>query len=370
MVGSEMAARLSGDEYAVVGHFRNRDEAVTRAQQIFDELHFTSLAGATETNVSISMGVAISDAGQPTAANLQRSSAMAIYLAKEADRSGFVVFSESEHSALSDRLSEELAVRNALRNGEFRLYYQPIMRLENSRPVGVEALLRWHRPGVGVLSPDAFLETTRRAGILIELSEEIIEDALSFWSRSLVNSFDLSHDGMPYVSINIDPIQLEDPLFATFILGAARRNSVPLAAIVLEVTEHVLSESPIAVEQLEALRRKGVRIALDDFGTGYSALSQAQHLPLDILKIDRSFIPLHELTGRDRRLVSDIQGIASTLGLSTTVEGVESAEVAVTLSTLGIEFAQGFLYSPPLPEGECIRWMQQWTSLTNTESGK
>jgi diguanylate cyclase (GGDEF)-like protein len=367
VTGSEVAARLSGDEYAVVAHFRDRDEAVSRARQIFDELHFTSLAGATETNVSVSMGVAISATDHPGAAGLQRSSAMAIYLAKEADRSGFVVFSESEHSALSDRLSEELAARNALRNGEFTLFYQPIMRLENNRPVGVEALLRWDRPGIGVLCPDAFLETTRRAGILVELSEEIIEEALSFWSRNLVKAFDLGQDGMPYVSINIDPVQLDDPLFATFIVGAARRNSVPLAAIVLEVTEHVLSESPMAVEQLDALRRQGVRIALDDFGTGYSALSQAQHLPLDILKVDRSFIPIDELAGRDRRLVSDIHAIAATLGLSTTVEGVESREVAATLRSLGVEFAQGYLYSEPLPEDECINWIHQWTSLANAE---
>jgi diguanylate cyclase (GGDEF)-like protein len=370
MIGSEVAARLSGDEYAVVGRFHNTTEANTRAKQLFNELHFTTLAGATETNVTVSMGVAISDSqvqGQ-SAADLQRSAAMAIYLAKEADRSGFIVFSQEEHAALSDRLADELAVRNALRNGEFKLFYQPIMQLSNNRPVGVEALIRWERPGFGILTPDAFLETTRRAGILNELSLEIIDEALGFWSRILVKSFDIGHNGMPYVSINIDPVQLEDPLFSEMIIGAARRKSVPMAAIVLEVTEHVLSESETAVNQLEKLRRIGVRIALDDFGTGYSALGQAQHLPLDILKIDKSFIPADQLTGRDRRLVSDIHAIAGTLGLSTTAEGVESTLVSETLRELGVQFAQGYLYSKALPEDEIIRWMQQYSSLSRNSS--
>jgi sensor c-di-GMP phosphodiesterase-like protein len=107
-----------------------------------------------------------------------------------------------------------------------------------------------------------------------------------------------------------------------------------------------------------------VRIALDDFGTGYSALGQAQHLPLDILKIDKSFIPVDQLTGRDRRLVSDIHAIAATLGLVTTAEGVESVEVSETLRDLGVQYAQGYLYSRPLPEDEIIRWMQQYSSLS------
>jgi diguanylate cyclase (GGDEF)-like protein len=357
--GSEVAARLSGDEYAVVARFDSHQEALTRAQQLFDSLHFTTVAAATEAEISVSMGIAIGQADEYEAIELQRSAAMAIYLAQEDDRSGFIVFDESEHAKLSDRLSDELAVRNALRNAEFDLYYQPIMKLSSDRPSGAEALLRWNRPGVGLVSPDTFLETARRAGILTELGEEVIEKALAFWSREMVKAFDISQGGLPYISINVDPVQLDDSLFAQFVIGAARRHSVPLPAIVLEVTEYVLSQSPTAVEQLDSLRRLGVRIALDDFGTGYSALGQAQNLPLDILKIDRSFIPVDGLGGRDRRLVTDIQGIAATLNLVTTVEGVESADVAATLRDLGIHYAQGFHYSKPLPEAEFLRWVQQ-----------
>jgi EAL domain-containing protein (putative c-di-GMP-specific phosphodiesterase class I) len=196
----------------------------------------------------------------------------------------------------------------------------------------------------------------------------VIDKALAFWSREMVTAFDISQSGLPYISINVDPVQLDDPLFAKFVIGAARRHSVPLPAIVLEVTEYVFSRSPAAVEQLESLRRLGVRIALDDFGTGYSALGQAQNLPLDILKIDRSFIPEEDLGGRDRRLVADIQGIAATLDLVTTVEGVESAAVAATLRDLGIHYAQGFHYSRPLPETEFIRWVQQCEGSTQSVS--
>lgn len=360
MIASETVARLSGDEYAVVARFTTQLEAITRARQLFDSLHFTTLAGASEADVTVSMGVAIAEAEEYEAAELQRSAAMAIYLAQEEDRSGFIVFSEAEHASLSDRLSDELAVRNALRNAEFRLHYQPIMRLANDRPSGAEALLRWDKPGVGLVSPDTFLESARRAGILNQLGEEVIEKALAFWSHGMVQAFDIIQDGLPYISINVHPVQLEDPNFAQFVIASARRHSVPLPAIVLEVTEHVLSQSPAAIEVLTSLRSVGVRIALDDFGTGYSALGQAQNLPLDILKIDRSFVPIEDLGGRDRRLVADIHGIATTLDLMTTVEGVESAVVAATLRDLGIQYAQGFFYSTPLPETEFIRWIKGW----------
>jgi diguanylate cyclase (GGDEF)-like protein len=370
LVATEVAARLSGDEYAVVARFTSQLEAITRARQLFDSLHFTTLAGAAEADVTVSMGVAIAEGDDSDAANLQRSAAMAIYLAQEEERSGFVVFSESEHASLSDRLSDELAIRNALRNAEFQLHYQPIIKLSSDRPSGAEALLRWNRPGVGVLAPDAFLDSARRAGILNQLGEEVIEKALAFWSRGMVQSFDIVQDGLPYISINVHPFQLEDPRFSQFVIGAARRHSVPLAAIVLEVTEHVLSRSAGAINELDHLRRLGVRIALDDFGTGYSALGQAQDLPLDILKVDRSFIPVDDLGGRARRLVADIHGIAATLDLITTVEGVESVAVARTLRDLGIQFAQGFLYSKPLPEEEFIQWLHQWTGAIDMDSSQ
>jgi diguanylate cyclase (GGDEF)-like protein len=368
LIASETAARLSGDEYAVVARFSSPLEAITRARQLFDSLHFTTLAGASEADVTVSMGVAIAEAYESNATDLQRSAAMAIYLAQEEERSGFVVFSEAEHASLSDRLSDELAIRNALRNGEFKLHYQPIMRLASDRPSGAEALLRWDRPGIGLLSPDSFLDTARRAGILNQLGEEVVERALSFWSRGMVQAFNIVHDGLPYISINVHPVQLEDPKFSQFVISASRRHSVPLPAIVLEVTEHVLSKSPTAINELESLRRLGVRIALDDFGTGYSALGQAQDLPLDILKVDRSFIPKEDLGGRARRLVADIHGIAATLDLVTTVEGVESVAVARTLRDLGIQYAQGFLYSKPLPEAEFLKWVQQWDTTADSHS--
>jgi diguanylate cyclase (GGDEF)-like protein len=368
MIASETAARLSGDEYAVVARFNTQLEAITRARQLFDSLHFTTLAGASEADVSVSMGVAIAEAREYEAAELQRSAAMAIYLAQEEDRSGFIVFSEAEHASLSDRLADELAVRNALRNAEFKLHYQPIMKLANDRPSGAEALLRWERPGVGLVSPDSFLESARRAGILNQLGEEVIDKALAFWSHGMVQAFDIVQDGLPYISINVHPGQLDDTSFAQFVIGAARRHSVPLPAIVLEVTEHVLTRSSTAIGILDSLRRLGVRIALDDFGTGYSALGQAQTLPLDILKVDRSFIPTEILGGRDRRLVADIHGIAATLDLMTTVEGVESADVAATLRDLGIQYAQGFFYSKPLPDVEFIQWVKEWDSSISTNS--
>jgi EAL domain-containing protein (putative c-di-GMP-specific phosphodiesterase class I) len=157
--------------------------------------------------------------------------------------------------------------------------------------------------------------------------------------------------------VNLDLVQLQDPNLANFVISALQRNKVPAAALVLEVTEHAMVNQPNALEQLRVLREQGIRIALDDFGSGYSNLGQAHQLPLDLLKIDRSFLPDAELSDRSASLISDIKQIADSLGLTVVAEGVETKQVADSLAAVGLKYVQGFLFSKAVPAKQLGEWM-------------
>ncbi len=352
----ELVARLSADEFGVLVQGDSDQSVLDRALQISQNLSFSSVLAGQEATVSVCAGLSLNSVDVANSAELARSAAMAIYLAKApGDRQGFVLYEASRHQSMMNIWHEEIAVRNALRSGEFKVYYQPVIDLQTGLAVGAEALVRWERPGVGLVLPGDFLPTVQRAGITVELGWQIIEESLLAWSATLSA---LSIDGfMPYVSVNLDLVQLQDPNLADFVISALQRNKVPANALVLEVTEHAMVNQPNALEQLRVLREHGIRIALDDFGSGYSNLGQAHQLPLDTLKIDRSFLPEPILSEKSASLIADIKQISDSLGLVVVVEGVETKPVADSLRELGIRFVQGFFYSKALPEAEFAKWI-------------
>ena len=352
----ELVARLSADEFGVLVQGDSDQSVLDRALQISQNLSFSSVLAGQEATVSVCAGLSLNSVDVANSAELARSAAMAIYLAKApGDRQGFVLYEASRHQSMMNIWHEEIAVRNALRSGEFKVYYQPVIDLQTGLAVGAEALVRWERPGVGLVLPGDFLPTVQRAGITVELGWQIIEESLLAWSATLSA---LSIDGfMPYVSVNLDLVQLQDPNLADFVISALQRNKVPANALVLEVTEHAMVNQPNALEQLRVLREHGIRIALDDFGSGYSNLGQAHQLPLDTLKIDRSFLPEPILSEKSASLIADIKQISDSLGLVVVVEGVETKPVADSLRELGIRFVQGFFYSKALPEAEFAKWL-------------
>ena len=245
-------------------------------------------------------------------------------------------------------------MRNAMRSGEFKVYFQPIVDLGNGHPVGVEALVRWERPGFGLIMPNEFLPTVQRAGIMVELGWLIIEDSLKAWRNTISHLG--TDDVKPYVSINVDSLQLLDPNFADFVMSSVQRNQVNARSVVLEVTEYTLVNDPVSLEQIRTLRDFGIRIAIDDFGSGYNNLGQAHQLPLDILKIDRTFLPDPVLSPKSIKLITDIKAIAEGLDLAVIVEGVETVAVADALREIGLRYAQGYLYSRAIPEDELAIW--------------
>jgi diguanylate cyclase (GGDEF)-like protein len=352
----EQAARLSADEFGVLISGKDVAEVVARAQSLFNDLTFRTELGGFPAEISMSAGLSLYDPQSRDTTDLARCAAMAIYLAKAPDeRRGFVVYDREKHESIMNTWHEELAVRNALRSGEFKVYFQPIVDLADGHPVGVEALVRWERPGFGLVMPGEFLPLVQRAGIMVELGWLIIEDSLKAW-RNTISHLGNDDDAKPYVSINLDSTQLQDPNLADFIIAAVQRNQVNARSVVLEVTEYTLVNDPISLTQIRQLRDFGIRIAIDDFGSGYNNLGQAHQLPLDILKIDRSFLPEPTLSDKSVKLITDIKAIAEGLDLAVIVEGVETPAVADSLRQIGLRYAQGYLYSRAMQEDELSIW--------------
>jgi diguanylate cyclase (GGDEF)-like protein len=356
-------ARIAADEYGIVLPLDGSAEELARRVQA--ACAFISDAGGVEAAVTASVGVAVGAHPQVDEAELLRRAAVAILLAKQTDRAGLVQFDPVVHAELSSSLDEELAVRNALRSGEFIMHYQPIVKLESGAPVGCEALVRWQRPGVGLVGPGEFLPLIERSGFSVEFGLEVLSEVLRAWSEGLRAAFADCPAPGPYVSVNIDAAQLADPGFEAFIMSALQRTGVAPHDLVLELTEHeAVAEEHTAM--LTRLRGFGVRIAIDDFGSGFSSLGQSTRLPLDLLKLDRSFVQSLRGDVREQQLFSDIARMAATLGLELVAEGIETEEVADTLRAAGIRHGQGFLYSRAVPEAALGSWVRERLGTAGT----
>jgi diguanylate cyclase (GGDEF)-like protein len=349
-------ARIAADEFGIVLPFDGAPEDIARRTQA--TCAFLSDAGGIEAAVTVSVGFAAGSHPQMDGPELLRRAAVAILLAKQGDeRAGFVAFDPLQHAELSSSLDDELAVRNALRAGELVMHYQPIIQLESGAPLGCEALVRWERPGVGLVGPGEFLPIIERSGFAVEFGLEVLTSVLQAWSNGLRSAFDGCPAPGPYVSVNIDAAQLRDPGFEAFIVSTLQRTGVAPRDLVLELTEHAAVDEE-HLPMLTRLRGFGVRIAIDDFGSGFSSLGQSTRLPLDLLKLDRSFVQSLSGDAREEQLFTDIARLGRTLGLELTAEGIETEDVESTLRSAGIRHGQGFLYSPAVPETQLTSWLR------------
>jgi len=347
-------ARIAADEFGIILPYDGASEDIARRTQA--TCAFLSDAGGVEAAVTASVGFASGTYPQVDGPELLRRAAVAILLAKQGDeRAGFVAFDPVQHAELSSSLDEELAVRNALRAGEFVMHYQPVIQLDSGAPLGCEALVRWERPGVGLVGPGEFLPLIERSGFAVEFGLEVVTAVLRAWSGGLRAAFAGCPEPGPYVAVNIDAAQLRDPGFEAFIMSSLQRTGVAPHDLVLELTEH----EAVAEEHLPMLTRLrgfGVRVAIDDFGSGFSSLGQSTRLPLDLLKLDRSFVQSLSGDDREQQLFADIARLGRTLGLELTAEGIETEDVESTLRSAGIRHGQGFLYSPAVPEDQLAAW--------------
>ena len=342
-------SRFGGDEFLVLCTVQDQDEALGIARRLQAAVEQPIRLGDREIHVTACAGVAVRSARDiPTdASSLVADADSAMYRAKRSGRNAISVFDDELHRRSVQRLDMENALRRGIDGGELRVFYQSIVSLADGRHTGVEALVRWDRPGHGVLEPADFIGLAEESGLIAPLGARVIEQAcleVGGWQRAGIV------DDAFTLSINLSPQQLRDPQLKQTVADALLRSGLGPGSLCLEMTESgLVQDIDLAIAVLSELKGLGVRLALDDFGIGHSSLSQvARMLPMDVIKLDRSFVAEMDQP-RDHAIVAAVANLGSSLGLVTVAEGVETSSQASQLAELGYPLAQGFLYSRPQP---------------------
>jgi diguanylate cyclase (GGDEF)-like protein len=351
---SDTAARLGGDEFAVLlTNLGDELDAATVARKVITDLAEPIRFQNQTSTVRCSIGIATfpRDARDPE--ELIKKADVAMYHAKESGGGQSAFFTEEMNAAIQKRQAIEERLRNALADGDFRLHYQPQYDLNRARIIGAEALLRWQHPTLGLLLPGHFLATAEETGLIVPIGEWVLRTACeqnARWARD-------GHRGLR-VSVNVASQQFLEPDFAAVVRQVLEDTGLPPVSLELELTESsLLRDVNITVDTLRALKDLGVRLAIDDFGTGYSALAYLKRLPIDVLKIDQSFVRSLSTDPADATITQTIVELASGLNLTTIAEGVETFEQLLLLGSYGCKRMQGFLFGHPVPAETFTQWL-------------
>ncbi|PWJ53712.1 PAS domain S-box-containing protein/diguanylate cyclase (GGDEF) domain-containing protein [Quadrisphaera granulorum] len=342
----DTVARLGGDEFAVLlDEGIELEEAKDLAQRLCDVLRRPFDVRGAEVRVGTSVGLASSRTAGRSAEELMRAADTAMYGAKAAGKGTYAIYSPLMLEALEARVKLEADLRRAVEQHQFRVVYQPLVDIGTGSVNGVEALVRWHHPERGLIGPVDFIPLAESTGLIGAIGEYVLREAcqqVAGWRSTVPGAENLR------VSVNLSAQQLEDPGLLSLVTQVLQETGLPATSLVLEITEGVLvNHHEAALSTLNALRAMGVRLAIDDFGTGYSSLSYLHRLPVDILKIDKSFVDRLSDNG-DLSLVDAIVSMATTLGLATVAEGIEHEHQRTALQIQGCDTGQGYHFSPPV----------------------
>ena len=337
-------ARLGGDEFAVLlEELREPGDAARAAQGLLDALEAPFELRDREFYVSASIGIA---AGKGDAETLLRDADLAMYRAKSRGKGRYAVFEPGMHTAIVERLELEVDLKRALEREELAVVYQPIFSLVSGSVTGVEALVRWHHPTRGVVLPESFVPLAEESGLIRELGRWVLRKAChqgALWRAKYPG-----HPGLG-IGVNISGAQLREPGLVQEVSDALAESQLDTTGLTLEITETALMESfDEAIEEVDALKSLGVGLAIDDFGTGYSSLRYLRRLPLDVMKIEKSFVGGIGWPGEEPDLLRAIIDLANIFGLRVVAEGIERPEQRERLLELGCELGQGHLLAEPL----------------------
>ena len=357
----DVAARLGGDEFAVlIEDVPSHEEALRTAERLLLALSGPIDLGERTVTVRASMGVAVGHPGVTTTDELLRNADVAMYIAKGQGKGCARLFEPAMHTAILERLELETQLEVAVERAQLDLRYQPIVSLATGRVSGFEALVRWNHPERGELPPDAFIPLAEETGLVIGIDRWVLLKACCqgrAWQRAYPAEEPL------IVGVNLSTRQLEEENVVELVQLALEVSGLPPEHLVIEITESFLIRNEsLGVATLTALRELGVRLAIDDFGTGYSSLSYLRHLPIDVLKIDRSFIEGLGRSDEDTALVQAILRLARSLNLETIAEGVERPDQRAALADLQCTLAQGWHFSRPLRSAEMEDLLRTRTS--------
>ncbi|MGA2895129.1 MAG: EAL domain-containing protein [Xanthobacteraceae bacterium] len=345
---ADTISRVGGDEFFIIQTgINDATDAEHLARRIVEALRAPYELHGHLVMIDASIGIALAPTDGSDANELLKNADMALYGAKADGRGVYRFFEAHMDARMKERRALELALRRAFDNDEFELYYQPMLNLDKGDIRCCEALLRWHHPERGMVSPVEFIPVAEEIGLIVALGERVIR-----WACEEAAQW----PGDICVAVNLSPTQLASKNLLPTVLGALAASRLAPHRLELEITEAVLMQnSEVTLHTLHQLRSLGIRISMDDFGTGYSSLSYLRSFPFDKIKIDRCFIKGLGDNSESDAIVQAVAGLADSLGMTTTAEGVETREQLDLVRSLGCTDVQGFYYSPPVPACELAK---------------
>ena len=343
--GCDTVARIGGDEFAILlENARGEVEAVTVADRIARSLRRPFMLNGKEVFVGASIGI-VESRGEDTT-ELLRNADVAMYMAKSRGKGRYELFEPRMRAAVIARMETEADLRRAIEREEFVLHYQPIANLQTGQVTGVEALVRWNHPTRGLVPPMEFIPVAEDTGLIVPIGRWVLAHACRqgrVWQDAHLRDEPLT------ITVNVSGRQLTQPELADDVAAALHVSGLAADRLVLEITESVLIRHDEAtLDLLWKLKRMGVQLAVDDFGTGYSSLASLEHFPVDIIKIDKSFIDRLGTDVDESPLARAIIGLGSTMRMCTVAEGIEKPQQWARLRELGCELGQGYYFARPL----------------------
>jgi diguanylate cyclase (GGDEF)-like protein len=351
---SDTVARLGGDEFGVNFNAKEPAHALEVARRISSSLEAPFILGGVSIDVDASMGIAIYPLHADDAGSLMKRADIAMYDAKK-NHTAIALYEAGRDEHSLRRLSLLSELRQAVQRDELVLHYQPNISIHTGRAAYAEALVRWNHPSHGLMQPDEFIPLAEQSGSIGALTKWVLRNAIqecAGWAAR----------GTPMiVAVNLSPLDLFDSELPTYVSGLLSESSLPASWLVLEITETAIMRDPAyALKILRDLKGRGIRLSIDDFGTGYSSLAHLKRLPVDELKIDKSFVlNLTSQSTDDAVIVRSTIELGHNMGLTVIAEGVETVESFEILKRLGCDMAQGYYMSPPLPAAELLQWMTE-----------
>ena len=346
-------ARFGGDEFTVMLENNPSTETIMSvAERLIACLRQPIQLSGESIITSTSIGIAVFPQNGERMMELLRGADTAMYQAKESG-SGLCFFAESQRTQASRQLFMDTELPQALEKGQLELYYQPLMQLSPLRQIGCECLLRWHHPVKGVISPDNFIPAAEQSGEIVPIGYWVIDQSCSNIARWQAQGIEFDK-----VSVNVSARQLREPHFINRVKQIIEHHGISAARLQFEITESALmADVTLAVAIMKRLKTLGVTIAIDDYGTGYSSLSYLKEMPVDVLKIDRSFVSEMQQEADDQAIVKSTVYLAHALAIEVVAEGIETADQMTALTAMGCQMGQGYLFSRPLPEAQFLDYV-------------
>jgi diguanylate cyclase (GGDEF)-like protein/PAS domain S-box-containing protein len=356
----DTAARLGGDEFTILlEDITDPTDATRVAERILEQFRSPFEITGQQIFMSTSIGIALSHQRHDSPSDLLRDADLAMYQAKSRGRGTYAIFDDKMGSDAIERLELDTSLRRAIEREEFHLLYQPQIDLRTGQIVGFEALVRWQTPNQQAVSPGSFIPLAEETGLILTIGRWVLREACR-QGRDWQARYP---DAPPCVSVNLSSRQFQHPRLVDDVAAALEDSGLHPANLLLEITESGLMEAGGQnVSMLQRLKTLGVRLAIDDFGIGYSSLSYLKHFPVDVLKIDRSFVERLGENPEDAAIVQTVTTLAHTLGMEVTAEGVETREQFAQLRTLGCDHGQGYLFARPIPASDANTMIDRYAA--------